>query len=425
MTHSSDGAGKINKTAQQAKPLNVMDINHVHFYVEDAQTWCDWCVQTLGFQAAHTLQAPHTQTAIAHSGAIRFVFSSPRTTDSPVADYLSKHPPGIGDVAFGVANLDAVIGRAIAQGARLSAPPQAHRVGPYQQRWAQITGWGSLKHTLVQQGEALGGGDWIWPGWPDLPLTVEAHSDQAVIEPQCMGLSGPGAGARAVAAVQSLASPVVTSRQTALSAIDHVVLNVAAGELHQAIAWYEAIFGLQRRQEFTIHTAYSALSSQVLIHPHGNVQMPINEPASASSQIQEFLDINRGPGIQHIALRTSDIVRATTYCRRQGLAFLQVPSTYYDQLQQRVGFQAAVMDWWAIARAEVLVDWPADSPDALLLQIFTQPIFPQPTFFFELIERRPYRVDQQIRQAEGFGEGNFQALFEAIEQEQRQRGSLL
>jgi 4-hydroxyphenylpyruvate dioxygenase len=197
---------------------------------------------------------------------------------------------------------------------------------------------------------------------------------------------------------------------------------VAIGDLERAVAWYENILDFKPQQVFKIKTDRSALHSQVMVSRNGNVQLPINEPASRNSQIQEFLDVNRGPGIQHIALRTTNLVSAIAKFRASGLSLLSVPQSYYTQLKQRPKFPLSDIEIAAIAQQEILVDWQEYTPldgrnnAPLLLQIFTQPIFEQPTFFFEFIERR--------FQAQGFGEGNFRALFEAIESEQIKRGSL-
>jgi 4-hydroxyphenylpyruvate dioxygenase len=197
------------------------------------------------------------------------------------------------------------------------------------------------------------------------------------------------------------------------------VLNVPAGDLERAVAWYENILDFQPQQMFKIKTDRSALHSQVMVSRNGNVQIPINEPASGNSQIQEFLDVNQGAGIQHIALKTTNIVSAIAQFRASGLSLLSVPQTYYKRLQQRPRLPLSSQEFEAIAQQEILVDWKEDtSLEAqqnipLLLQIFTQPIFGQPTFFFEFIERR-YQV-------QGFGEGNFRALVEAIESEQIKR----
>ncbi|MBI4782386.1 MAG: 4-hydroxyphenylpyruvate dioxygenase [Oscillatoriophycideae cyanobacterium NC_groundwater_1537_Pr4_S-0.65um_50_18] len=355
-----------------------MNLDHVHFYVEDALTWRDWFVQKLNFQSIAPLQDakispdPDTHTEIVQSGRACVFLSSAKTAQSPVVQYLQRHPAGVADVAFQVANLEAAIAQALAAGAKVRRPPQWVQQPGRTVKLAQIQGWGDLCHTLVE-----------------LPTIGNA--------PEAGWITG----------------------------FDHVVLNVAAGELGKALSWYEQAFGFQRRQAFEIQTDRSALCSQVLTHPAGLAQLPINEPRSPSSQIQEFLNHNRGTGIQHIALQTHGIVPAIAQFRQQGVSFLSVPFSYYEALRQRPGFNLSEAEWQAIAHEEVLVDWQKDLPQALLLQAFTQPIFPQPTFFFELIERRKGWVNQQYHQAQGFGEGNFRALFEAIEREQMKRGSLL
>lgn len=328
------------------------------------------------------------QTEVLQNGGVRVVISSPRTLASPVAQYLQQHPAGVAGVAFAVRQLETVVAQAIAAGAQLLQPITADPQRPGL-RWCQVQGWGHLHHTLIES--------------PPEYLPVPLLSSQAQW--------------------QFLANRADQTSADFL-AVDHVVLNVAAGQLAQAIDWYESVLGFSRKQTFEIRTAHSGLCSQVMVHPHGSAQMPINEPTSVNSQIQEFLDYNQGIGIQHAALRTADIVQAVRTFRQKQIRFISVPPTYYHQLPQRLGRLPALVDWQAIAQQQILVDWPSDHPQALLLQTFTEPIFAEPTFFFEMIERQPYQVDDQQRLAEGFGEGNFQALFEAIEREQQKRGSL-
>jgi len=308
-----------------------------------------------------------------NSGNICFVLSSPLTPASPVASWLKLHPPGIADVSFRVKNIELAIARAAAEGAKLLEPIQEDlKVGGRFKR-AKIAGWGDLSHTLIERiGENL-----LPPNSPEIPLFTN---------------------------------------------IDHVVLNVETGDLDSAVNWYQKILGFQPQQNFDIQTDKSALRSRVMVHAEGGVQLPINESASPNSQIQEFLDANQGPGIQHMALQTDNIVQAVANLRSRGLPFLPVPSTYYSELQQRQNYLPA--DWPEIADSQVLVDWQKDTPEAMLLQIFTQPIFAEPTFFFEIIERRVTLVNGKQVQAGGFGAGNFRALFEAIEREQMKRGSL-
>lgn len=366
-----------------------MDIDHVHFYVEDAQATRDWFIQVLGFGAIAHRITPQAHTEILQQGLVQVLLSSPRTHTSPIAAYLQQHPPGVADLAFRVKDLDQAIGRAIAAGAKLLEPIQAQAFDQGHLRWAKIAAWGDLSHTLIER-----------RGKP--PVLADVVDGATNSRPK-----------KAIASTL----PITT--------VDHAVLNVAAGDLEAAVAWYEAALGFQRQRVFEIQTARSGLCSQVMVHPEGTAQVPINQPTSKNSQIQEFLDENRGPGIQHIALQTADILNAIAQLRQAGLQFLRVPSTYYTQLSQRLGFHPNAADWQAIAAHEVLVDWADGDAEAMLFQTFTEPIFGQPTFFFELIQRQTYQRGSLLCQAAGFGEGNFQALFEAIEREQMKRGSLV
>ncbi|MFN6569375.1 4-hydroxyphenylpyruvate dioxygenase [Dendronalium sp. ChiSLP03b] len=344
-----------------------MKIDSVHFYVEDAKAWRDWFVHHLGFEAvASNINSLHTCTEAVKSGVVYFLLSSPLLPTSPVAEFLRHHPPGVADVAFAVEDVEAAIALAQAHGATILQPIQEQQVGNASLKFGKIAAWGGLTHTLIERSKVSS----------QLQLTTDSN----------------------------------------ITTIDHIVLNVAVGELERAVAWYEKILDLQPQQTFKIQTNRSALHSQVMVSRDGSVQLPINEPASSNSQIQEFLDVNRGSGIQHIALRTPNLKKAIAQFRERGLSLLSVPQTYYSQLKKRPGLPLSASELEAIAQQEILVDWKEDAQNAVLLQIFTQPIFGQPTFFFEFIERR--------FQAQGFGEGNFRALFEAIESEQIKRGTL-
>ncbi|MFN6470820.1 MAG: 4-hydroxyphenylpyruvate dioxygenase [Nostoc sp. SerVER01] len=351
-----------------------MKIDHVHFYVEDAKIWRDWFVHHLGFQAvADRINSFHTCTEVVKSGSVCFLLSSPLLPTSPVAEFLRQYPPGVADVAFAVEDVEAAIAHAKMHGATVLQPIQQENLGVTSLKWSKIAAWGGLTHTLIQR-------------------EVEGDAENSFT-----------------------ASSLITG-------IDHIVLNVEIGDLERAVAWYENILDFKPQQVFKIKTDRSALHSQVMVSHNGDVQLPINEPATRNSQIQEFLDLNRGPGIQHIALRTTNLVSAIAKFRASGLSLLSVPQSYYTQLKQRPGFPLSDREIEAIAKQEILVDWQeytaleGQNTAPLLLQIFTQPIFEQPTFFFEFIERR--------FQAQGFGEGNFRALFEAIESEQIKRGTL-
>ncbi|MEH1814298.1 MAG: 4-hydroxyphenylpyruvate dioxygenase [Nostoc sp.] len=360
-----------------------MKIDHVHFYVEDAKVWRDWFVRHLGFQAVtDRISSFHTCTEVVKNGDVCFFLSSPLLPTSPVAEFLRQYPPGVADVAFAIEDVEGAIALAQKYGATILQPIQERQVGTASLKCGKIAAWGGLTHTLIERSLVI---------CPSSFITNTNDQEQMTYD-------------------------------NTFTAIDHVVLNVAVGELDRAVAWYEKILDFQPQQAFKIKTNRSALHSQVMVSHNGSVQLPINEPASRNSQIQEFLDVNRGPGIQHIALRTTNLVSAIAKFRASGLSLLSVPQTYYLQLKQRPGITLSPLELEAIAQQEILVDWQEDTlveggnTAPLLLQIFTQPIFEQPTFFFEFIERR--------FQAQGFGEGNFRALFEAIESEQIKRGTL-
>jgi 4-hydroxyphenylpyruvate dioxygenase len=371
----------------------MLQIDHVHFYVEDAQKWRDWFVNYLGFQTVVSAIFPtainqeksfHTHTEAVKNGNVYFLLSSPLLPTSPVTEFLRHHPPGVADVAFTVADLPAVMARVAANGAKvLQFIEDAGSC-----KYAKIAAWGGLTHTLIERNLIKG---------------EEGQTNQFKIQNSKFKIK------------ELLPSTSNHLSNNIFTDIDHVVLNVGVGNLETAVSWYQKVLDLQPQQSFKIQTERSALHSQVMISANGKVQLPINEPGSPNSQIQEFLQVNRGAGIQHIALRTPHLISAIALFRAAGLSFLSVPESYYTKLRHRLEFPLSSLELQAIAQQEILVDCQKDSPlGALLLQIFTQPIFEEPTFFFEFIERRS--------QASGFGEGNFRALFEAIESEQVKRG---
>jgi len=350
-----------------------MEFDHIHFYVENAIESRNWFIEKLGFKAIASQTSQHTQKEIINRGQVYFALSSAITPESPVANFLSLHPPGVADVAFRVRDLNSVMANAAVNGAEILQPIEQNLQGL---KWAKISGWGDLTHTLIEK------------------------IDDAQIWNSNSQLSQD------------------------LVAIDHVVLNVAEDNLESAFNWYHQILDFQPHQNFDIQTNKSGLRSLVMTHPEGEVKFPVNEPTSANSQVQEFLDANRGAGIQHIALRTENILGVVGELRSLGLPFLQVPATYYSNLETKALSYLSETDWQKVQDCQILVDSQERIPGAMLLQIFTQPIFNQPTVFFEFIERKVVWVNGQKMQTPGFGQGNFQALFEAIEREQMKRGSL-
>lgn len=363
-----------------------MKIDHIHFYVEDATLWRNWFVRQMGFQGfGGGVWQNHTLIEVVKNGGVCFFLSSPLLPESPVAEFLRSHPPGVADVAFRVQNLEKLMAKAISYGAKI-LQPIIQQPGL---KWSKISAWGNLTHTLIE-GTA---------NWESAIENWQSKNHLFSNSPSSITFTG----------------------------IDHVVLNVEAGDLESAVNWYEKVLELQRQQSFAIQTDWSALHSQVLLHPDKLVQFPINQPASANSQIQEFLDFNGGPGIQHIALQTSNLIEVIKFMKNSQLKFLEVSPTYYTDLQDRKSLPLEGAELQQIQEQQILVDWQRDINNnhleiaPLLLQIFTQPIFGKPTFFFELIERRFGYIQGEKTQAQGFGEGNFRALFQAIEREQIKR----
>ncbi len=362
-----------------------MKIDQIHFYVNNASHWRDWFISQMGFnRVASGNSDPNTVLEVVKSGEAEFLLYAADNEKSPVAEYLKHHPSGVAAITFAMTELEEHFPNLLSAEVTVLQPLQTLKTETGCLKWCQVRGMTGLIHTLVErQGET--------PLLPSLP--------QWIAKPSTL----PG---------------------KYFTGIDHLVLNVAQGELTPTVEWYKHTFGWQAKQAFSITTARSGLHSQVLVSPRGEVQFPINEPSSENSQIQEFLNFNHGAGIQHLALSTPDVTDVTLQLKALGVPFLRVPETYYNQLRERLHqFPFSAREWEKIQQAQVLVDCEAEAVSSLtsnrsrtplLLQIFTQPIFSEPTFFFELIERRD--------RAQGFGEGNFRALFAAIEREQQARG---
>ncbi|MDJ0731185.1 MAG: 4-hydroxyphenylpyruvate dioxygenase [Crocosphaera sp.] len=366
-----------------------MGIDHVHLYVKDTTYWKKWFINIMGFYSIAGGNNDHTYTEIVRTGSnknpIIFVISSPLSRKSPVAQYLENHPPGVADLAFQVHDLQNIVAKIKHFNNGTEEPIQEIKYPQGYLKWSKIVHKTGLTHSLFERegNTPILPNNWIHP------------------------------------------TPINGRNKSYFLELDHLVLNVAKGDMKSTIEWYKKVLGFQKKQSFKIETPQSGLYSQVMFHPIGHIQLPINEPISKNSQIQEFLDINNGSGIQHIALRTNKITEVTQQLRTNGLTFLKVPNSYYDHLVKiNFNLKFPPEEWQKIVQQNILLDQeekqekkPGNENHPLLLQIFTEPIFEQPTFFFEIIERR--------EEARGFGEGNFRALFEAIEREQQKRGTLI
>ena len=347
-----------------------MKIDRVHFYTRNAARTRDWFIRNVGFKAIGNCINRHTHTELIALNSVFFVLSSPLNSASPVAQYLKSHPSGVVDIAFKVKNLTEILDRASSLGLILQNIQQ-ERSNRGSFKYAKIAGWNSLEHTLIEASDRV---NCCLPNF-------EFKRDRSI-----------------------------NHHELEITNIDHVVLNVNRDKLDSAVKLYQTLFNFQVQQSFEIQTDKSGLTSQALIDEGGEVQFNINQPTSPHSQIQEFIDLNCGSGIQHIALRSRNLIADMTKISQRDLKFLDVPQTYYHLLES---LSLSVADKRAIAQLQILVDRDRHLPESLLMQIFTQPIFEQPTFFLEFIERR--------RDAKGFGQGNFKALFEAVETEQEKR----
>ncbi|KND41671.1 MULTISPECIES: 4-hydroxyphenylpyruvate dioxygenase [Streptomyces] len=317
---------------------------------------------------------------VLRSGAIRFVLKGGVSPDSPLLDHHRRHGDGVIDIALEVPDVDRCVAHARKQGATVLEEPRDTTDEHGTVRTAAIATYGETRHTLVDRSRYTG---------PYLPGYV----------------------ARSSGYVKPEGEP-----KRIFQALDHVVGNVELGNMDEWVDFYNRVMGFTNMAEFIgddIATEYSALMSKVVASGNHRVKFPLNEPAIAKkrSQIDEYLDFYRGPGAQHLALATNDIIRTVDVLRSKGIEFLATPASYYTdpELRARIGNVRVPIE--ELASRGILVD---RDEDGYLLQIFTKPIGDRPTVFFEFIERHG---------SLGFGKGNFQALFEAIEREQERRGN--
>ena len=368
-------------TTTEAPAARLLGWDCIEFWVGNARAVSGFLMSAFGFTCT-AYAGPETgvrdkASYVLEQGDIRFVVSAALEATSPIAAHVRTHGDGVHDLAWLVDDCDAAFSAAVARGARVVREPWDEEDSGGTLRLAQIGAYGETVHTFVDRRRYES--DRLEPGYHDenLPPTP----------------IGPPVG---------------------LVAVDHVVGNVEKGRLEDWVGFYSDVLGFSELVHFSddqISTEYSALMSTV-VWDGTKIVMPINEPADGlkKSQIQEYLDTYDGPGVQHIALRTDDIISTVDALRQRGVRFMRVPDTYYDDAKARL--EGIDLPWDDLKRLNILAD---RDHDGYLLQIFTETITDRPTVFFEIIERRG---------AKGFGEGNFKALFEAIERDQARRGNL-
>ena len=367
---------KGNPNVAKGDPIGVKGIDHIEFYVDDAEAWAKKHEFVLGmrrrFRGDPSTGLKGRNSIVTGQGRINFVFTEPADgagggglEHDLVAEHVAKHGNGVKNVCFNVKDPGKAVEHVRSCGIDIVAEPSNTNGFHY----AAIQAYGDTIHGFAKRDNP---GEFA-PGF--VPVEGGEENDAVV-----------------------------------LAMVDHVVANVE--DMNEWVDYYARVFGFDERRHFDINTGKSALMSKVVGNEEGYIKLPINEPSSQNSQIQEFLDEYKGPGVQHIALLTPDIVTAVSKSRERGFAFLEVPAEYYGEAKVRVG--EIKENWDDLQQHGVLID--RDRPDGYLLQLFTQTLFDRPTLFYEIIQRQG--------NSDGFGEGNFKALFEAIERDQARRGVL-
>ncbi|HEY2787025.1 MAG TPA: 4-hydroxyphenylpyruvate dioxygenase [Fimbriiglobus sp.] len=358
-------------------------IDHLRFFVGNARQSAFFYRNAFGFEVAAyaglETRVKHEAGYVLKQGEITFVLTSPLGPEHPESRRLLTHGDGVMDIALDVPDVRAAFSAAIARGALPVREPEtvSDEFGVFES--AIIKTYGDTTHSFVNRDKYRGV---FAPGYK--PIDPERYS-------------------------------FGTFRPVGLAAIDHVVGNVEEGKMNEWVGFYKKVLGFEQLVHFDdkdISTEYSALMSKVVQNGTGRIKFPINEPAQGKrkSQIDEYLQFYGGPGVQHIALATGDIVKTVRAMRANDVSFLRVPKSYYDSLSDRVG--PIREDLKELAELGILVD---RDDEGYMLQIFTKPVADRPTLFFEVIQRRG---------SKSFGKGNFKALFEAIEREQATRGTL-
>ncbi len=359
-------------------PLNGTD--HVEFWVGNARQAAHYYRSAFGMRLT-AYCGPETGVRdrvsfVVEQNKIRFVLTAALRPDHPVAGHVHRHGDGVRDIALWVEDAAAAWTATTERGAQSALKPTVLQDAAGQVRVSSIAAYGDTIHSFVERSNYHGA---------FLPGFVAIDGEDCVARP------------------------------AGLKHIDHMVANVGWGEMNRWVRFYEEVMGFRLYQTFDdkdISTEYSALMSKVMANGNGRIKFPVNEPAEGKrkSQIEEYLEYYGGAGVQHIAMATDNIIETVGTLRRQGVDFLRVPSTYYEDLLARTG----PIDEPVAALQELGILVGRDD-EGYMLQIFTRPVEDRPTLFYEIIQRKGSR---------SFGKGNFKALFEAIEREQARRGNL-
>jgi 4-hydroxyphenylpyruvate dioxygenase len=359
--------------------MPVHGIDHLELYAGNAAQAAFFFTRAFGFtETAFAGLETGARDRVSHvleQGRIRLLVTGTLGGEDEIGNHHRRHGDSVRTIALSVPDAEAAYWHAVEHGARGIDTPHWLEDEHGRVQLASVSTYGDVRHAFVCRDGYSG---------PFLP----GFEERGRAEPGPDGL---------------------------LAGIDHVVGNVELGHMEEWVGYYERVFGMTEMIHFSdddISTEYSALMSKVVTDGSGRLKFPINEPAEGKrkSQIEEYLEFHNGPGVQHVALATTDVVGTVTELRRRGVEFLSIPESYYDEVPERIG--EIEEDLRDLRELGILVD---RDDEGYLLQIFTKPLGDRPTLFFEIIERHGSR---------GFGEGNFKALFEAIEREQERRGNL-
>jgi 4-hydroxyphenylpyruvate dioxygenase len=372
--------GTVTPPVPEHDRMPVHGIDHVEFYVGNAAQAAYYFTRAYGFtETAYAGLETGRRDRVSHvleQGRIRVVLTGTLKGGDDIAAHHARHGDGVHKIALSVPDAAEAYEHAVAHGARGVHTPHWVEDEHGRVQLSSVETYGDTLHLFVQR-----------DGYEGAFLPGYERRGEATHDPDSM----------------------------LLMAIDHIVGNVELGHMEEWVGYYERVFGMTEMIHFTdeaISTEYSALMSKVVTDGSGRIKFPINEPAEGKrkSQIEEYIEYYNGAGAQHIAMATRDIVGCVSALRDRGVEFLNIPEEYYDDVPDRVGEIEEELD--DLRRLGILVD---RDDEGYLLQIFTKPVGDRPTVFFEIIERHGAR---------GFGEGNFKALFQAIEREQERRGNL-
>jgi 4-hydroxyphenylpyruvate dioxygenase len=371
------GTARAAETVTDTFPINGTD--YVEFYVGNAKQASHYYRTAFGFQLV-AYRGPETGTRdrssyLLQQNKVRLILTSPMTPDHPAAAHIAQHGDGVRDIALWVDDAREAFDVAVERGARPAQRPTVLKDDAGEVVIAAIHTYGDTIHTLVERRNYQG---LFMPGFQPV-------------------------------------KPRYSPSPVGLQYVDHCVGNVELGAMNTWVKFYQDVMGFRNLISFDdkdISTEYSSLMSKVVASGNDRIKFPINEPAQGrkKSQIDEYLEFYRGPGVQHLAIATDDIIQTVTALRDRGVEFLQVPKSYYDTVQERVGRIDEKLT--LLKDLGILVD---RDDEGYLLQIFSKPVQDRPTLFYEIIQRKG---------AKSFGKGNFKALFEAIEREQAARGNL-